>query len=359
MKKYGISVVLPSRNEADSIGNVVKQIDAGLQAYGIAHDSILINVDNSATHDTLMAFEAVKTITAKEAIATRGIGKGDNVLAGVRRGLTYGAEYFLIFDTDLVSIESSWVERFLECLQKGTDLVIPMYARYWIEGGTTNHVCMPVLYALTGRFVAQPIAGDFGLNARLATLLLRKEPTDDQRRYGIDVFISATAILSGMRVAQVRLSRKIHKPSFDNTEATFMGETAMMFAMLPEYSAQLNAKEPSEPVNVDLLPAPPISPARLAARKEAAAQLLGQSGADVPRMDENSWVTTLGEHLRRALTGDEEGHAIAKSLLPHFYLHTVDFLSDPKDVATATAYIVKQSTRLRSHVLEIGLIRAE
>src|SRR5262249_2864721 len=156
-------------------------------------------------------------------LQTGGIGKGDNVLAGLRLAVVRGARAVCMFDSDLTSFEPAWVNVFLAALRAGKDLVTPKYARYWIEGGTTNHLCVPVLSALVPNPISQPIAGDFGFSERFARRILDVDPTMDQRAYGIDMLISGLAIFERLDIVEVTLGCKIHKPSFDKTEYTFIG----------------------------------------------------------------------------------------------------------------------------------------
>ncbi|PYO81304.1 MAG: hypothetical protein DMD68_13470, partial [Gemmatimonadetes bacterium] len=66
---------------------------------------------------------------------------------------------------------------------------------------------------LYGARVRQPIGGEFGFGADLARVYLA-EPVweSDVAKFGIDIFMTTTALARGVRVAQAFLGAKIHDP---------------------------------------------------------------------------------------------------------------------------------------------------
>lgn len=326
------AIILPSRNEADSIAQVARLVDVGLVELGLENDAILINADNSDASETAAAFNEAPTTTSKLHLdVSDGLGKGDNVMIGVEAALSMGAERICMFDTDLLSFEPRWVGAYLQQLKQGADFVAPRYSRYWIEGGTTNHLCYPVVQALSGRSVSQPIAGDFGFSKKLASRIYGHPITEDQRAYGIDIMISGTATFEQMNIAEVKLDRKIHKPSFDKTTATFLGAASSLFNMIGLYRPKL-PYELSTPEVQPMMDSEAPDAQRLVERRSHARMLLGEFGGRIAvqkAMTEERWVNVLKDHVRRAYAG-ENCREIARSLLPYFLIRTADFLSDQK-----------------------------
>lgn len=342
-----LAVVIPSKNESDSIGYVVSRIDKGLISVGMAKRSIIINADNSPDSKTIETFSHTKTAAPKKVISTEGIGKGDNILAGMIAAQELGAEYVMTFDTDLKSFEPEWIQLFLDKLRTKTDLVIPMYARYWIEGGTTNHFCMPVIFGLTGRYIQQPIAGDFGLSTKLVDKISSEKFTQHQRRYGIDIFITGMALFEGMLINQVNLGRKIHKPSFPKTSNIFLDTASVLFNLIYKYSSFINVEHPDKILSLKLLDANPPTDLELVERARNA-RLLLHDLSDPTRAFQgsiNEWIKILSEHLSTARHSSQSTQ-IAESLLPYFLLRTVNFLSGVKDADEASGIIVKQAMSL-------------
>jgi len=91
--------------------------------------------------------------------------------------------------------------------------VAPLYARHKYDGTITNTLTYPVTRALYGRRIRQPIGGDFGVGADLIRDYLAQESwTPDVSRFGIDIWMTTTALTGGFAVCQSRLGAKIHDP---------------------------------------------------------------------------------------------------------------------------------------------------
>ncbi|OGO39723.1 MAG: hypothetical protein A2Z04_08370 [Chloroflexi bacterium RBG_16_57_9] len=75
----------------------------------------------------------------------------------------------------------------------------------------TNNICYPMTRMLYGLDVRQPIGGDFGFSGKLANVYLAHDVWEtDVARFGIDIWMTTTAIAEGFRVCQARLGAKIH-----------------------------------------------------------------------------------------------------------------------------------------------------
>ena len=123
-----------------------------------------------------------------------------------------GARACAVVDADLRSITPEWIQLLVEpVLQHDFDYVAPYYLRHKFDGTITNSIVYPLTTALYGVRIRQPIGGDFGISGRLATHYLSKDVWEtDVARYGIDVWMTTTAICDGFRVCQSFLGAKIH-----------------------------------------------------------------------------------------------------------------------------------------------------
>jgi hypothetical protein len=98
-------------------------------------------------------------------------------------------------------------------MKGGYDYVAPLYARHKYDGTITNTVTYPVTRALYGHRIRQPIGGDFGVSGDLIRHYLAQESwTPDVSRFGIDIWMTTTALTGGFAVCQTRLGAKIHDP---------------------------------------------------------------------------------------------------------------------------------------------------
>ena len=77
----------------------------------------------------------------------------------------------------------------------------------------TNSIVYPLTRTLYGARVRQPIGGDFGFSTRLARHWLAQDVwTTDVARFGVDVWMTTTAIAGGFKTVQASLGAKIHDP---------------------------------------------------------------------------------------------------------------------------------------------------
>ena len=110
-------------------------------------------------------------------------GKGSAFRAIFERGQPLGARACAVVDSDLRSITPEWIARLIGPVVHGeADYVTPLYARHKHDGTITNTVAYPLTRALYGFRVRQPIGGEFGFSADLATALPREAGLGQRRR---------------------------------------------------------------------------------------------------------------------------------------------------------------------------------
>ncbi|MDQ3492965.1 MAG: hypothetical protein M3452_06860, partial [Chloroflexota bacterium] len=89
----------------------------------------------------------------------------------------------------------------------------PLYSRYKYDGTITNTVTYPLTRALYGLRIRQPIGGDFGVSGDLIRHYLEQDDwTPDTSKFGIDIWMTHSAIAGGFAVCQTRLGAKVHDP---------------------------------------------------------------------------------------------------------------------------------------------------
>ena len=214
MKK--IAICIPTFNEADSIERIVKKIDKGLSKYTTKYKCYIVNCDNNSNDGTGEKFKKISVQNAEKIyIGTNKIGKGENLLNFFIFFYEKNIDYGMTLDADVISMESSWIETFLESLISfKIDYVVPSYKRNRFEGSTTNLFAFPLIYALSGIKIRQPIGGDFAFNRKYIEYILNQKINNDIKRYGIDIFMTLNAIYGKFKIKTIELGKKIHKPSF-------------------------------------------------------------------------------------------------------------------------------------------------
>ena len=212
-----IVVGIPTLDEAATIAHVVRSADGGLrlveERFGPVQAKI-VNSDSCSRDGTGRIFSAQSTSFPKQQVSTTGRpGKGKNVRRLLDIAAEFGADCLLLLDGDLHSIRPEWVPALAApILRANADFVYPRYLRNRFEGGITNHLCVPLIYSVYGRYVRQPIAGDFGLSRGFIDLARRAAWPEAADHYGVDVTLTIMAIEAACGMAEARLDQKVHKP---------------------------------------------------------------------------------------------------------------------------------------------------
>ncbi len=221
-----IIVGIPSFNNARTIGHVVRAVQAGLAKYFPSHKAVIVNSDGGSSDgtsdvvqnttienfDSILLHHRVEPI-AKLAFPYEGIpGKGSAFRSIFEVARELDAKACVVVDSDLRSITPEWVELLVKpVLESGFDYVAPLYHRHKFDGTITNSIVYPLTRTLYGRRLRQPIGGDFGFSGKLAQFYLSQEVWEsDVARFGIDIWMTTTALANGFKVAQSFLGAKIH-----------------------------------------------------------------------------------------------------------------------------------------------------
>jgi len=237
-KEIDIIVGIPSYNEADNIAFVARQLSLGLSKHFPSLSAAIINVDNNSSDGTREAFLGAETgKTLKRYISTeKGIvGKGNNfgnLFIEVDR---LKAKAVVVVDADLLSITPEWVKSLATPILEGHDYVTPLYSRNEYDGTITNHITYPLLYSIFKADIRQPIGGDFAFSPKMARYWTGMAWEKSTRQYGIDIFMTTSAILNGFKVCQVALGSKVHKPSAPKLGPMFTQVISTFFANISNY----------------------------------------------------------------------------------------------------------------------------
>jgi glycosyltransferase involved in cell wall biosynthesis len=252
-----ILVGIPSFNNARTISHVVKAVQAGFAKYFPDKKCVLINSDGGSTDGTMEVvqdtaiddFHSILLQHRKEAvfkIATpyHGIpGKGSAFRTIFQIAEALNVKACAVVDSDLRSITPEWLELLIKpVIQDNFDYVAPLYHRHKYDGTITNS---------NGKRVRQPIGGDFGFSGRLARFYLTKDVWGtDVAKYGIDIWMTTTAIANGFRVCQAFLGAKIHDPKDPGADLSAMlyQVVSSAFGLMNLYSEMWRSVTNSEPV---------------------------------------------------------------------------------------------------------------
>ncbi|WP_456464561.1 glycosyltransferase [Persephonella sp.] len=211
-----IVVGIPSYYSQFTISHVVEQVAKGLDKYFNNKKCLIFVSDGGSTDDTREIAQEIdisKYNIEKIVSIYRGIpGKGSALRAVFEAAEFLRAEAVATFDSDLKSITPEWVKNIIEPIYEGYDYVCPYYKRYKFDGTITNTIAYNLTRALYGYRIRQPIGGDFGMSRKLIKDYLDKDVWEtDVAKFGIDIWMTTTAIVDGYKICQARLGAKIHQ----------------------------------------------------------------------------------------------------------------------------------------------------
>ena len=230
MRRIGtadLMVGIPSFGNAETIGYVVRAATAGMVQYFPDLKPILVNSDGGSPDDTPRVavstespdyIEKIILVSPRHKLQRitftyQGIsGKGTAVRALFEVARELQVKAFVMVDSDLRSIVPEWIELLAgPILKGGYDFVAPLYSRYKYDGTITNNIAYPLTRTLYGARIRQPIGGEFAVSGDLIQRYLELDTFDELvARFGIDVWMTHSAINEGFAVCQTRLGAKIH-----------------------------------------------------------------------------------------------------------------------------------------------------
>jgi hypothetical protein len=227
-----IMVGIPSFKNAATIGYVVRAAQAGLVQYFPDFRPVLVNSDAGSPDGTQRVVidteppdyvEQILLVRPTNRLARVSVtypeidgvgGKGAALRTIFEIAAALEVQALVVVDSDLRSIVPEWIELLAGPIVKGGyDYVAPLYARYKYDGTITNTVTYPLTRALYGHRIRQPIGGDFGVSGDLVRHYLELDDwTEDISKFGIDIWMTTSAMTGGFAVCQARLGAKIHDP---------------------------------------------------------------------------------------------------------------------------------------------------
>ena len=215
VRDYEIIVGIPSYNNSKTIGYVTKTVDEGIIKY-FNGNGLIVNSDGGSTDGTRDVFLKVETKAEKLSFVYEGLpGKGSAMGSIMKIVDMLEIPVVVFVDSDLRSIEPWWIDRLTRpILEKRAIYVTPYYVRHKYDGTITNNICYPIVSALFGKKIRQPIGGDFGVSLELVKNYM-SQPEDiwetDVAKFGVDIWMTTTAIGEKLgEIYQAALGVKIH-----------------------------------------------------------------------------------------------------------------------------------------------------
>ena len=215
-----IAVLVLTYNNADTLPALLSTTARALHDRFTSAAAALVAVDVGSSDATPQAIAGtgLRTITIateappgeRVAVPFHGVpGRGKALRAGLATAQRLGARAVLVLEADLISLTPEWIGRLVTPVwDEKADFVAAAYARHRFDGTITNLLVAPLVRALYGRRVRQPLGGQQALSAKLVEHLLLHPKWDWGGRELADVWILGTAIADGFSVWEAWLGAR-------------------------------------------------------------------------------------------------------------------------------------------------------
>jgi len=243
VRSADVIVGIPSYKNAATISHVVQVAGEGLDKYFPDAKAAIVNSDGGSPDGTRDVVRNTPVPAGVHVLATeyQGLaGKGSAFRAIFEIAAALGAKACVVVDSDLRSITPVWIDRLGgPILREGFGYIAPLYIRHKHDGTITNNITYPMTRMLYGLDVRQPIGGDFGFSGEIARWWLTQQVWEtDVARYGIDIWMTTTAIAEGFRVGQAGLGLKVHdaKDPASSLGPMFSQVVGTLFSLMRRYA---------------------------------------------------------------------------------------------------------------------------
>ncbi|HEY3218005.1 MAG TPA: glycosyl transferase family 2 [Candidatus Limnocylindria bacterium] len=377
LRKADLLVGIPSFRNAATIGHVATNAAHGLKEHFPGTRVVLVNADGGSDDGTPDRVTEAASAVGMPAIVGRYIGppgKGSAFRAIFEVAQALDVRACAVVDSDLRSITPEWIGRLLgPVVRAEADYVAPLYARHKHDGTITNSIAYPLTRALYGLRIRQPIGGEFGFHIDLARAYLAQTVWEtDVARFGIDIFMTTTAVARHARVVQAFLGAKIHDPKDPAADLgpMFTQVVGTLFRLACEHEPVWREVVGSRRVKVvgEVAPVEPeavrADASRLRAKYEAGAPEQRALWKDVlsrpfpERIDASVWASVVFDFLAAALRHPGRSEELARGLLPLYYLRVAEFIDEARDMTTAQSEDIVEVGALafekvkREHVMQ-------
>jgi hypothetical protein len=157
-----------------------------------------------------------------------------------------GARACAVVASDLSSTTVDWVSLLLQpVVEEQFDLVTPCYARHPFDGMINRAIIYPLVRALYGRQIRNPMGPDFGISKRL----LQRIASGPRARLHTLPSLTAEAVTNGMTLCQSHLGPRIYTtPDWTNLSSLLAQVLGPLFLDVERYAAHWQQARGSQPI---------------------------------------------------------------------------------------------------------------
>lgn len=233
-----IVVAIPSYNNAGTIGQVIHQVQTGLQTHFASVKSIILHTDGGSGDGTpervlegatggIPLVQVPYPVYAAQKLTTAYFGvpaRNSAYRTIFELALQLQTKACVIIDGDVSPFSAPLIEQLVRpVLDQQFDFIAPYYFRHKFDGTVTKSMLYPGMRALYGKRVRQPVSGDLGLSSKFIQHCLAQDVWNSEvTRSAIDIWIATQAICRGFRICQVFAGAKRRGPRDPTADVTSM-----------------------------------------------------------------------------------------------------------------------------------------
>ena len=109
-------------------------------------------------------------------------------------------------------IQDNWIYLIHRPIELGFDFVLPVFNRPPEDKKLTDHLVAPILVSLYGHRLKEPLGGVYGISKKVLDKFIEDKKsfaTTSIGNYGIDIFLTITAIVNDLKICQANLGTKL------------------------------------------------------------------------------------------------------------------------------------------------------
>jgi len=255
IRNADLLIGIPCYNNEKTVAHVMQMVTHGLDKYYRDLRSVIFVADGGSTDDTREAAKEFQIKPWQEKVVSiyRGpAGKGTALRSVFEAARTLQVRACAVVDADLRSITSDWIQYLLDpVINRDFQFVAPVYLRHKYDGTITNNIVYSLTRALYGKRIRQPIGGDFAFSKDVARFYAEQDVWEtDVSCYGIDIWMTTTAITQGFKLCQSNLGAKIHdaKDPGQHLGPMFRQVLYILFSLMERFEGYWKNIAGSEPV---------------------------------------------------------------------------------------------------------------
>jgi trehalose synthase len=220
-----VIIGIPFSDQIETLTATIRTAHEGLQRYLPGKQAAFII---AAVHEGKQFSQQINALFDELALAGHFLtlhkvltGKGWAIRSLIELSASFESD-LLLLEPDFIQqgqqgIQPSWIHSLYRPLELGSDFVLPAFTRPPEAKRAADQLVIPLLHVLYGYSVKEPMGGVYGMRREILNIFLRDTELfadTDVGKYGIDIFLTITAIVSDVKICQTNLGirRKIPAP---------------------------------------------------------------------------------------------------------------------------------------------------